>query len=728
MSDRSLPLHLTAATLLRVSAEGLATALVLTVQARTDDAASAGFLQTAMTLPYVLSGPVIGHVLDRTRRPGRFVAGIAGLYAVATAALLLLAGDAPLPLALTVAAVIGLTEPVVVALTGLLPRFVPERRLPRAYGLEASSYNIAAIAGPGVAAFIASASGGEFAGIPIVAGALLGTLALTFLPTAKTRTPNHPDAPPNPKTPTSPTPNTNAPPPLNTGATSDLSASTGMGITLDAFAPPSDAPTPGTERPTPTKTPDATADVSAARTAPDPGVNACANTSAGARVSASVGGDASAEEGDTDTGCAVPDTRADTGGGAACAEPDAGVDPGSGAKTSAGTGVSAATGADARASGDADAGQVRPGLGVDSGWGANTSAGEGVSAAPGAEAASDASSEVGCGGAGGDANAGGDTGAGGNTGGGAGCGAPNADAGVDADADTGASAGAGVNAGAHVGASAGVGANAGLGASVGEGAHAGASGSAGAGAGADVSAGAGGGAGAGVSAGAEAEGGNPQRAGEAVGLRDVLAGGASVLARNRVLRGLTVATTLASLGLGGIAVTAVLLGRHLGGDEAAGGRLLVAMAAGSLLGSLASSRLLTVRHAQSVMLFGLAAFGTALGALAVVPSVGWAAVAFAAAGLSEGPAFAATLLLRQREAPPGRLGQVNTTAGSLKIGASAIGAALTGTFADSAGPVVLIAGIAAFPLLGALTGWALLAARPAAGYRRSAPRSVEGES
>ncbi|MQY05225.1 MFS transporter [Actinomadura macrotermitis] len=385
--SRALPVHLTAATLLRISAEGLATALVLTVQARTGHAATAGFLQTAMTLPYVLSGPVLGHVLDRAARPRRIAVAMAAGYAVATAALLALAGRSPLVLALAVAAVIGLTEPVVVALTGLLPRFVPADRLPRAYGLEASSYNVAAIAGPGLAAAIAAAFGGGYAGAAMVGAAVAGLVALPLLPFR---------------------------------------------------GPAADAPS------------------------------------------------------------------------------------------------------------------------------------------------------------------------------------------------------------------------------------------------------------------------DEQR------LRDVVTGGLSVLAHNRVLRALTAATTLAWLGFGGAAVTAVLLAGHLGAPASGGGQLLVCMAAGSLAGSLAASRWLTARHAEPVMLAGLVAFGTALALLAVVPSLPWAMAAFGAAGVAEGPVFAATLLLRQRESPPERLGQVNTTAGSLKIGASAVGAALTGAFADAAGPIGLVLGIAACQLGGAALGLLLL--------------------
>ncbi|XRQ09510.1 MFS transporter [Actinomadura welshii] len=392
--NAALPLHLTAATLLRVSAEGVATALVLTVQARTGNAATAGYLQTALTLPYVLSGPVIGHALDRVGRPRRVAVALAAGYAVATAVLLAMAGRSPLVLALLVAAVIGCTEPIVVAVTSLLPRFVPPGRLSRAYGLEASSYNLAAIAGPGLAAGLASLAGGQYAGIAIIAAAAAGVLALPLLPFP----------------------------------------------------------------------------------APDP-----------------------------------------------------------------------------------DAGVVMDGK-------------------PGARG----------------------------------------------------------------------------------------------------------------------------------GVLSVVVGGLVVLAEGRVLRALTAATTLAWMGFGGVAVTAVLLAEHIGAAPSAGGQMLVALAIGSLIGSLASSRWLTPKHGEPVMIAGLLAFGTSLAALAVAPSLPWATAAFVAAGISEGPVFAATLMLRQRESPPDRLGQVNTTGGSLKIGASAVGAALTAASASLVGPVGLVLAISAFQFAGAAVGLVLL--------------------
>ncbi|GGU01500.1 hypothetical protein GCM10010208_26570 [Actinomadura livida] len=389
-----------------MSAEGVATALVLTVQARTGNAATAGYLQTAMTLPYVLSGPLIGHALDRVGRPRRVAVVLAAGYTVATAVLLAVAGRSPLVLALLVAAVIGVTEPIVVALTSLLPRFVPTGRLSRAYGLEASSYNLAGIAGPGLAAGLASLAGGQYAGVAIIAVGVVGLLTLPLLPFP--------------------------------------------------------GPPPGKDA--------------------DPGA-------------------------DKD------------------ADKDAGKDAG-----------------------------TRPGTG----W------------------------------------------------------------------------------------------------------------------------------------------------------FPMIAGGLLVLAEVRVLRALTAATTLAWMGFGGVAVTAVLLAEHIGAAPSAGGQLLVALAIGSLIGSLASSRWLTPKHGEPVMIAGLVAFGASLAALAVAPSLAWATAAFVVAGVSEGPVFAATLMLRQRESPPERLGQVNTTAGSLKIGASAVGAALTAASAAAIGPVGLVLAIAAFQFAGAAVGLVLL--------------------
>ncbi|REE97407.1 MFS transporter [Thermomonospora umbrina] len=410
--------HLGAATLLRVSAEGLGTGLVLVVQARTGHAASAGFIQTAVMLPYVLSGPITGHALDRIRHPRSFTLALAGCYVLAAAVLLLLAGRVSLALVLPIAVVVGCTEPIVVALTGLLPRYVPAEHLTRAYGLEAATYNVAAIAGPGLAAVLAAGAGAGYAGAAVVGSAALGLALLPFL-----------------------------------------------------------------------------------------------------RIPAS----------------AVP-----------------------------GRGTSSATTPEATG---------RPGR-----------------RSPGPRRS--------------------------------------------------------------------------VGAAFGKGLQ-------------------------------------------------VVTGGLVVLAGDRVLRAVTAATTMAFLGMGGIAVTAVLFAEHIGGRAGGGGQLIAAFAAGSLIGSLAAARWLSARRAEWVLVGGMVAFGTALAAIGLAPGLPWAIVLFVLAGVCDGPVFAATLTVRQRQSPPDRLGQVNTTGGSLKIGAAALGAALAAALAGPVGPVGpvgLLLGMAALQILGAALGTLLLLA------------------
>jgi hypothetical protein len=391
--------HFAAATLLRVSAEGIGTALVLLVQARTGQAASSGFLLAALLLPYVVSGPVLGNAMDRVRRPRLFATLLAAGYAVAVALLLLTAGDAPLSLAVLAAIAVGCTEPIVVALSSLLPRIVSPARLTRAYGLESASYNLAGIAGPGLVAGTAAWAGPNLAAALVVGVAILGTLAMPLLPLSASGRPVLPKA---------------------------------------------------------------------------------------SRL-------------------------------------------------------------------------------------------------------------------------------------------------------------------------------------------------------------------------------------------DVITGGVVVLLGNPTLRALTAGTSLAFLGMGGIPVVAVMLATHVGAGVTAGGQLLAAFAVGALCGSLASARWLSARRAEWVVLAGLIAFGIVLGSAATATTLAETTACFAVAGACDGPVLAATLTLRQREAPPGRLGQVNTTGGSLKLGAAAVGAALTATLADWAGAIGLLLTMAALQLAGAAIVAFFLRTNPGRAGRTGSP-------
>jgi predicted MFS family arabinose efflux permease len=184
-------------------------------------------------------------------------------------------------------------------------------------------------------------------------------------------------------------------------------------------------------------------------------------------------------------------------------------------------------------------------------------------------------------------------------------------------------------------------------------------------------------------------------------LRAAIADGMRLLRQSRGLRSVSVATTAAQFFQGLLPVTCPLLALALGRAASGGGWLLTALSAGGLAGALASERLLTWRPAQLVLLLSLAGTFLFLALMAVAPDF-WACVALAAAGLAEGPSLAATLAVRQRDAPPGRYAQVTATAASLKTGAYALGAAGAGLAAGALGARGLVVGAAAGQLLAAL--------------------------
>src|SRR4051794_7912108 len=168
------------ATCSRFATEMHSVAVVLFVLAQTGSAHLAGLTVAAATFPTVITGPVVGAWLDRT--PHRRTAFLASpLVLVVAMAGFLLAGDtAPGWLFVALGFLAGLPSPVRTGgFSGLIPTVVPEEVLPRAYGLEAASYNIAGIAGPATAGAIAGALSASWAiaGTMVVAVAAVAVIA-----------------------------------------------------------------------------------------------------------------------------------------------------------------------------------------------------------------------------------------------------------------------------------------------------------------------------------------------------------------------------------------------------------------------------------------------------------------------------------------------------------------------------------------------------------------------
>jgi MFS family permease len=154
----------TASTTARLANEAARVAMVLLVLARTGSPALVGAVAAAQTLPALVTGPLLGAWLDRTaHRRAAFVANQL-LLLVALVGLLLLTGRAPDVVVVLLALLAGLTSPVLTGgFTGLIAPLVAPDLLRRAYGMEATSYNVAGVTGPALAGAVTAAADAEVA-------------------------------------------------------------------------------------------------------------------------------------------------------------------------------------------------------------------------------------------------------------------------------------------------------------------------------------------------------------------------------------------------------------------------------------------------------------------------------------------------------------------------------------------------------------------------------------
>ncbi|MPZ27950.1 MAG: MFS transporter [Micromonosporaceae bacterium] len=190
LAVRGLPSYYLAATAARVGDEMVGIAVVLLVLQRTGSPQLAGAVVAAYLLPTVLSGPVLGAWLDRTRHRRAALAANQILLGLVMLGLLGSIGAAPAWVAVGLASLVGLTVPMTSGgFTSLLPRLVPGDLLPRAHAFEGIGFNASAILGPATAATMAAAASPAAAVLAIVGFAVLSLLALTGLPGPVLRTP-----------------------------------------------------------------------------------------------------------------------------------------------------------------------------------------------------------------------------------------------------------------------------------------------------------------------------------------------------------------------------------------------------------------------------------------------------------------------------------------------------------------------------------------------------------
>ena len=184
--SRGLVALFTASTSARLAHEAARVAMALLVLDRTGSPALVGGVMAALTVPSLVTGPVLGAWLDRTpRRRLAFVANQV-LLTGSLIGLLLTVGSAPEWVVLALALTAGLTSPVLTGgFTGLIAPLVPSSFLRRAYGAEATSYNVAGVAGPGLAGTLAAVISNDVAvavTAALSAAALLAVLRVPMPP------------------------------------------------------------------------------------------------------------------------------------------------------------------------------------------------------------------------------------------------------------------------------------------------------------------------------------------------------------------------------------------------------------------------------------------------------------------------------------------------------------------------------------------------------------------
>ena len=172
-----------AATLARVSDEMFSVGVVLLVLDRTGSASLAGLAVAAITLPSLISGPLLGAWLDLTGRRRSLMVLDQLLISTMLVVLVLVAGNTPdwvIPLTVLMA---GLTYPLSFGgFTSFIPVLVPDDLLAPANALEATSFNSALVVGPALAGGLSGAFGPETSLLVEAGLALLALVLILRIP------------------------------------------------------------------------------------------------------------------------------------------------------------------------------------------------------------------------------------------------------------------------------------------------------------------------------------------------------------------------------------------------------------------------------------------------------------------------------------------------------------------------------------------------------------------
>jgi MFS family permease len=137
-------------------------------------------LLAALTFSAAVGGPLLGAMLDRAHHPGKVLAVAIGVYAAAIAGVSLLIGNAPFWIALAMALGAGFLMPAISGgWSSRLKSFTPDEHMTRASAIDATTFNIAGLAGPAVAGLITGWLGAHWA-VAVLVFLLLSALPMAW--------------------------------------------------------------------------------------------------------------------------------------------------------------------------------------------------------------------------------------------------------------------------------------------------------------------------------------------------------------------------------------------------------------------------------------------------------------------------------------------------------------------------------------------------------------------
>ncbi len=154
-------------------------AILLMGLALTGSVALGSTVLAVLTLSAAIGGPLLGAILDRSLHPGRVLAYALGLYAVGVSCIALSLGHMPVWVSIAIALAAGFLMPAISGgWSSRLKSFVADEQMTRASAIDATTFNIAGLAGPAIAGLIAAMFGAHWAVVGLV------VLLVTALPMA----------------------------------------------------------------------------------------------------------------------------------------------------------------------------------------------------------------------------------------------------------------------------------------------------------------------------------------------------------------------------------------------------------------------------------------------------------------------------------------------------------------------------------------------------------------